>query len=88
MGTFLDKLQIAKGMHFYSLLNQSSCNINVLDISTLIPIKIEKYNLDRNNYYTNSKGELIKYYEKKYEIIKTKGILFIQLYRNSGIDKS
>ena len=26
-------------------------NINVLDISTLIPIKIEKYNLDRNNYY-------------------------------------
>ena len=62
-------------------------NINVLDISTLIPIKIEKYNLDRNNYYTNSKGELIKYYEKKYEIIKTKGILFIQLYRNTGTDK-
>jgi hypothetical protein len=25
-------------------------NINVLDISSLIPLKIEKYNLDKNNY--------------------------------------
>jgi hypothetical protein len=62
-------------------------NINVLDISSLIPLKIEKYNLDKNNYYINSKGKLIKYYEKKYEIVKTKGILLIQFYRNSGREK-
>jgi uncharacterized UBP type Zn finger protein len=98
--TFLDKIfnfeqniKIKDGNNKYiknmivEISSYNLMNINVLDISTLIPIKIEKYNLDRNNYYTNSKGELIKYYEKKYEIIKTKGILFIQLYRNTGTDK-
>jgi uncharacterized UBP type Zn finger protein len=98
--TFLDKIfnfeqniKIKDGSNKYiknmivEISSYNLMNINVLDISTLIPIKIEKYNLDRNNYYTNSKGELIKYYEKKYEIIKTKGVLFIQLYRNSGREK-
>ena len=55
-----------------------------LDISTLIPNRIDRYDFDSNNYYKNSKGKLIKYYEKEYNILKTNGILIIEIYRNVG----
>lgn len=57
-----------------------------LDISTLIPNRLEKHDLDNNNYYTNSNGKLMKYYEKKYNILKTNGVLIIEIYRNIGND--
>ena len=36
-----------------------------LDISTLIPNRLDRYDFDSNNYYKNSKGKLIKYYDFK-----------------------
>lgn len=58
--------------------------VDTLDISSLIPTRIDKYELDANNYYRNSNGKLVKFYEKTYEITKTNGVLIIELYRNSG----
>ena len=55
-----------------------------LDISTLIPYRLDRYDFDSNNYYKNSKGKLIKYYEKEYNILKTNGVLIIEIYRNIG----
>jgi hypothetical protein len=55
-----------------------------LDISTLIPNRLDRYDFDSNNYYKNSKGKLIKYYEKEYNILKTNGVLIIDIYRNIG----
>ena len=55
-----------------------------LDISTLIPNRLDRYDFDSNNYYKNSKGKLIKYYEKEYNILKTNGVLIIEIYRNIG----
>ena len=55
-----------------------------LDISTLIPNRLDRYDFDSNNYYKNSKGKLIKYYEKEYNILKTNGVLIIEIYRNFG----
>lgn len=55
-----------------------------LDISTLIPNRLDRYDFDSNNYYKNSKGKLIKYYEKEYSILKTNGVLIIDIYRNIG----
>jgi hypothetical protein len=57
-----------------------------LDISSLIPMRIDKSELDSKNYYRNSKGKLIKSIEKTYEIKRTNGVLIIELYRNSGSD--
>lgn len=63
---------------YYLMKNKS------LDISTLIPYRIENYELDYKNYYRDKKGKLIKTYEKTYEIKKTNGILIIEIYRNDG----
>lgn len=55
-----------------------------LNISTLIPNRRDRYEFDSNNYYKNSKGKLIKHYEKDYNIVKTNGVLIIEIYRNVG----
>jgi len=57
-----------------------------LDISTLIPYRLDRYDFDSNNYYKNSNGKLIKYYEKEYDILKTNGVLIIEIYRNVGAE--
>lgn len=57
---------------------------NVLDISSLIPSRTDRYELDSRNCYRNSKDELVKSYERNYEIYKTNGVLIIELYRNAG----
>lgn len=54
------------------------------DISSIIPNRIDKYNFDKKNYFKNSKGKLIKQYEKEYNILKTNGVLLIEIYRNMG----
>jgi hypothetical protein len=56
-------------------------------ISEVIPIKKERYELDDENKYRNSRGELVSYYEKKKEYIKSKSFIYIQLYRNIGSEK-
>ena len=54
------------------------------DISSIIPNRIDTYNFDKKNYFKNSKGKLIKKYEKEYNILKTNGVLLIEIYRNIG----
>ena len=54
------------------------------DISSIIPNRIDKYDFDKKNYFKNSKGKLIKHYEKEYNILKTNGVLLIEIYRNIG----
>jgi len=96
--TFLDKIfnfknniKIKDGKNKYiknmifEISSHYLMGVDTLDISSLIPIRIDKYELDANNYYRNSKGKLVKFYEKTYEITKTNGVLIIELYRNSGI---
>lgn len=57
-----------------------------LDISTLVPNRVDRYDFDSNNYFKNSKGKLIKYYEKEYKILTTNGVLIIEIYRNVGTE--
>jgi ubiquitin C-terminal hydrolase len=54
------------------------------DISSIIPNRIDTYNFDKKNYFKNSKGKLIKHYDKEYNILKTNGVLLVEIYRNMG----
>jgi hypothetical protein len=54
------------------------------DISSIIPNRIDTYNFDKKNYFKNSKGKLIKHYDKEYNILKTNGVLLVEIYRNIG----
>jgi uncharacterized UBP type Zn finger protein len=56
------------------------------DISSIIPNRIDKYDFDKKNYFKNSKGKLIKHYEKEYNILKTNGVMLIEIYRNMGYE--
>lgn len=98
--TFLDKifdfnnnLKIKDGNNkyktnmIYPIMQTHLIKKKVFDISTIIPDRIDIHNLDPNNYYINSEGKLIKYIEKEYKILKTNGILFIEIYRNIGNNK-
>lgn len=98
--TFLDKIfdfksnvKVKEGTNKYikNMITEISSHYligsNTLDISSVIPMRKDKYELDADNYYKNSKGRLVKYYEKIYEIYKTNGVLIIELYRNSGSEK-
>ena len=58
-----------------------------LDITEFIPLKVEKYNLDDGNKFKNSKGQLVSYYEKKTEILKSPSFIFIEIFRNAGSDE-
>ena len=40
--------------------------------------------MDEDNKYINSRGELISFYEKKKEYIKTSSFIYFQIYRNKG----
>lgn len=90
---FKNKIKVKEGVNKYvknMIVEISSYYLidnNTLDISSVIPKKKDKYELDADNYYKNSKGRLVKYYEKIYEIYKTNGVLIIELYRNSGSEK-
>jgi hypothetical protein len=59
-------------------------NKKQIDITEFIPLKIDKYSLDSENKFRNSKGELVTSYEKKYELLKSSSFIFIQIYRNNG----
>ena len=98
--TFLDKIfdfksnvKVKEGTNKYNknmIVEVSShylIGTKALNISSVIPMRQDKYELDARNYYKNSKGKLVKYYEKIYEIYKTNGILIIELYRNTGTEK-
>lgn len=54
-----------------------------LKIKDIYPKHIQKYKLDNNNKYIDSKGIKRTYYTKKYEILKG-NIIFISIYRNIG----
>ena len=58
-----------------------------LDITEFIPLKVEKYNLDDGNKFKNSQGQLVSYYEKKTEILKSPSFIFIEIFRNAGSDE-
>jgi hypothetical protein len=60
-------------------------NKKQIDITEFIPLKIDKYSLDSENKFRNSKGELVTSYEKKYELLKSSSFIFIQIYRNNGL---
>jgi ubiquitin C-terminal hydrolase len=55
-----------------------------LDISSIIPNRIDTYNFDKKNYFKNSKGKLVTHYEKEYNILKTNGVLLVEIYRSIG----
>jgi hypothetical protein len=60
---------------------------NKLNLIDLFPSKIERYELDEDNKFINSKGELVLYYQKKKEYIKTSSFIYFQIYRNMGSDE-
>lgn len=66
----------------YELLNKK-----ILNISEIYPLKRERYELDENNKYINSKGELVSYYNKEKEYIKTSSFIYFQIYRNMGSEE-
>ena len=63
----------------YELIGKKKLNIN-----DVFPLKRERYELDEDNKYINSRGELISFYEKKKEYIKTSSFIYFQIYRNKG----
>jgi hypothetical protein len=56
------------------------------DISSIIPNRVDIYDFDKKNYFKNSKGKLVTHYEKEYNILKTNGVLLVEIYRNIGHD--
>jgi len=66
----------------YELLNKKR-----MDISEIYPLKRERYELDENNKYINSKGEIVSYYNKEKEYIKTSSFIYFQIYRNMGSEE-
>jgi len=63
----------------YELIGKKKLNLN-----DLFPSKTERYQLDDENKYRNSRGELVSFYEKKREYIKTSSFIYFQIYRNMG----
>jgi uncharacterized UBP type Zn finger protein len=57
---------------------------NKFDISSIIPNRVDIYNFDKKNCFKNSKGKLVTHYEKEYNILKTNGVLLVEIYRNIG----
>jgi hypothetical protein len=55
-----------------------------IDISDIVPLKIESFSLDDDNKFINSKGELVTSYKKTYEVLKSLSFVIIQIYRNIG----
>ena len=66
----------------YELIGKKKLNIN-----ELFPSKTERYQLDEENKYRNSRGELISFYEKRREYIKTSSFIYFQIYRNMGSEE-
>ncbi len=66
----------------YELIGKKKLNIN-----ELFPSKTERYELDDENKYRNSRGELISFYEKRREYIKTSSFIYFQIYRNMGSEE-
>ena len=66
----------------YELIGKKKLNIN-----ELFPSKTERYELDEENKYRNSRGELISFYEKRREYIKTSSFIYFQIYRNMGSEE-
>lgn len=59
---------------------------SIFDISSIIPNRVDIYDFDKKNYFKNSKGKLVTHYEKKYNILKTNGVLLVEIYRNIGYE--
>ncbi len=66
----------------YELIGKKKLNLN-----DLFPSKTERYQLDEENKYRNSKGDLVSFYEKKKEYIKTSSFIYFQIYRNMGSEE-
>jgi len=80
--TINDNNNIIKTTFIYQIPVEQLIYSNDFDISNIIPIKEEKLYFDDDNLFKNDKGELVNYFEKKYEITKSNDLFYIHIFRN------